>query len=166
MPTLKMRPTFAVDLPLPADEAAERISEGLEIHDSEGPSASLGRCTEFSVPRRDRRIWSPHLSVQVEDAGSASLLRGRFAPRPEIWTFLMFLYFTTGTLAFFGAMYGYAQWMIGQRPWALITVPAGLSVIALLHGTSVLGQVRARHQMEHLRGRLNGVLREAFGIEV
>ena len=162
MQPTKMRPTFTVDLPVPADEAAQRIRQGLETGDPPGSSDALGRCAELFVDRSQRRLWSPHLSVQVEETQSGALLRGRFSPRPEIWTFVMLLYFTTGTLTFFGAMLGYAQWIIGQTPWGLYVVPIGLLLIGLLHIVSLVGQLRARDQMQQLQDRLDAVLTEAF----
>jgi hypothetical protein len=160
-----MRPTFTVSLPVPADEAMQRIRSELKNHDQGASSISVGECAELFVSTKERRIWSPQLSIQVDEAESGSQLHGRFSPRPEIWTMLMFCYFTVTTLAFFGAMLGCAQWMIKQQPWALIAAPVGVAVVVTLHVVSLIGQRLGREQMHELRTRLDATLQTAFGIE-
>jgi hypothetical protein len=160
-----MRPTFRVELSTQADEAIERIGAALAASSDDGRSVSAGRCAELFVDERHRRIWSPHLSVQVEESEQGSVLLGRFSPRPEIWTLLMFLYFFTVTVVFFAAMLGCAQWMIGQTVWGLWVAAAGVLVIAGLHTASLIGQRLSREQMEQLRSRLDHVLSEAFPAE-
>ena len=104
MQVTKMRPSFAVNLSVPADDATERILHAVEACDPAGQSDSVGRCVELFVDPRERRLWSPHLSIQIEESEEGSRLRGRYAPRPEIWTLLMFLYFMTGSLVFFATI--------------------------------------------------------------
>jgi hypothetical protein len=157
-----MRPTFAVPLRLEADDAICRIEKEVKSAELGGRVISAGRCAEFSVAKSECRVWSPHLSIQLEEAEEGCVLHGRFAPRPEVWTFLMFLYFTMVFIVFIGGVYGYAQWVIGQRPWALVAVPAGLLLIGALHAASLVGQRLAHDQMERLHTNLNTVLDAAF----
>jgi hypothetical protein len=117
------------------------------------------------VDSRQRRIWSPHLSLQIEPSENGSILNGRFSPRPDIWTLLMFLYFTILTLVFFGAMLGFAQRMIGQTAWGFVAVAVGLPLIGLLHLASLVGQQLGREQMAELRSRLDAALQMTFGID-
>ena len=165
MRSLKMRPAFTIPLPVPADEAMDRVRVELQAESPLCGAVSTGRCAELLVDRSQRRLWSPHLSIQVEEAEEGSLLRGRFSPRPEVWTLMMFLYFTILSLAFFGAMLGCAQWMIAQTPWGLLAVPVGLALTVMLHVASLIGQHLGAQQIHDLQMRIEAVLQRAFGID-
>jgi hypothetical protein len=162
MRTATMRPTFVVELSSPADEAIERICRVLQAESSEGQTICAGRCAELFVADTQQRIWSPRLSLHVEDAQGGCTLHGRFSPRPEIWTFLMFLYFLTVTILFFAAMLGCAQWMIGETMWGFWGAAVGVLIMVLLHAASVIGQQLGHEQMQQLRQRLDDALQEAF----
>jgi hypothetical protein len=162
MTSKRMRPTFAVDLPLPADEAARRLQVQLGMSQFADTSMSSGRFADLLVDEADRRIWSPQLSIEIEDRDGASVLRGRFAPRPDLWTFIMFVYFFMAFLMLFGAALGYVQWTMDDRPWGLWAVPAGVAIIASLHGASQIGQRLGDEQMRHLRARLDDLVQRSL----
>jgi hypothetical protein len=116
---------------------------------------SKGRCAYFFVDEEERRLWSPHLSVQVEPKTSGSMLRGRYGPHPEVWTLFMFLYTAVGFLAIIGLMLGFVQIQSGMDPWGLWGVWIGVPGLAFLYGISAMGQKLSAHQMEELRSRID-----------
>jgi hypothetical protein len=158
MKAARMRPTFSVKLVLSAGEAIGRIRT--EIADSNLNSISAGRSAEFRVAETERRFWSPHLSVHLQDTADGSLLRGRFSPRPEIWTMFMFVYSVMTFAILFGAALGYVQWAMGDSPWGFYAVPIGAVVIVLLHAASLLGQRLSSDQTEQLREELDSLLQK------
>ena len=131
------------------------------LHDCPGcTGVSVGRHAELFVPEAERRVWSPWLSVTAEagDRGG-SLVRGRFSPHPHVWTLYMFLAFAIGFALLVGITWGYAQWAMDERPWALASVPLGAAALAGLYGASLVGQRLGADQMDHLEA----VLRELVG---
>ncbi|TWU38398.1 hypothetical protein [Novipirellula artificiosorum] len=156
--SLKMQPTFQVDLPIGADDAIKKIGDSIRTRESLKYAKAAGHCADFSVDPAQRRFWSPHLSIQVSDTETGSQLFGRFSPRPEIWTFFMFIYFVMACLIFGGAVWGYVQWFMNDRPWALMLVPISILVIVMLHFASLIGQGLSRDQMEQLRTQLDETL--------
>ena len=50
----RLRPTFYLDLPVPADEAVQRIREQITSADLGGSTMAAGRYTEFRV---DETSW-------------------------------------------------------------------------------------------------------------
>ena len=127
---------------------------------------AAGRYTEFLVDRAERRVWSPRLTVRIEEARSGSILRGRFSPRPDVWTGFMFLYFLVVFLIIFGATLGYVQQVSDEAAWGYWAVPLGLIVIAGIHLAGYVGQRLGADQMRELRGRLETVLSRQLGSEV
>lgn len=160
---MRMQPTFRVRVPGSISEATARL-QSAAASDAHGPHADAGgSCLDFRVAPEERRLWSPHLSVQLTPTDDGVVLFGRFAPRPEVWTFVMMLYFAAAFVAICGLVYGLVQVLLGATPWALAAIPAGLVVVLSLHVISLTGQRLSADQMEALRGRLDHVVREAFG---
>jgi hypothetical protein len=160
--TTKMRPTFSIPLNVTLDEAVDRLQARLASPEYSSGGVALGHCTELYIDASERRLWSPHLSIQLEEAEHGTVLNGRFSPRPEIWTFLMFVYMTMATTAFFGAALAYAQWVVGATLWGLAVAVLSVLAIVLLHGISLVGQRLSRHQMDELKLRLDTILEQAF----
>jgi len=160
----RLRPRFSVELPVAADEAAPRLREGLDSPDLMGSTMVAGRHAELLVDRAKRKIWSPRLTVRVEDAPEGSALLCRFSPRPDVWTGFMFLYFVMVFLVVFGATLGYVQQVSGEHAWGYWGIPVGLLIIALIHLAGYVGQRLAASQMRELRGRLEHVVARQFGV--
>jgi hypothetical protein len=116
---------------------------------------SVGRHAELFVPDADRRPWSPWLSVTADEHGNGSLLRGRFAPHPNVWTLYLFLAFGLGFALLVGTTWGYAQWATEKTPWALASVPIVIVFGTLLYLASQVGQKLGSEQMDHLRDALD-----------
>lgn len=154
----RMRPRFTVELPSSADELMQCIESTLEDDNLGCRGTSARRCAELFVDESERRLWSPHLSIQVQEVPQGSVLSCRYSPRPELWTFIMFVYFLMAFVVLFGSAFGYVQWLLGYTPWGLLAVPTGVSVIGLLHVASVVGQRLSSDQMALLRDRLDTIL--------
>lgn len=146
-----VRPTFRVPLDSPRSVAVERIRGGLGAREElRGRWRGKGRWAEIHVPEDERRIWSPRLSLRVDEVGDASELFGRFEPQPEVWTFIMFVYFASAFLAILGGTLGYVQWVSNEPAWGLWAVWTGVPLMALLHIASAVGQRLGREQMHDL----------------
>ncbi len=158
----RLRPTFTLELPLPADEAILRIRQGIDHQEMRESTMAAGRFAEFLVDEVERRVWSPRLTVRIEEAPRGSTLRGRFSPRPDVWTGFMFLYFLVVFGICFGATLGYVQQVSDETPWGYWVVPVGLLTIAGIHLAGYVGQRLGSDQMRELRGRLDAVLSRQF----
>ncbi len=165
----RLRPTFTVPLKLERGEAIERIREGLAASVPANRWLGKGRWAELHVPGDEQRIWSPHLSVRLDDLdahhrsagqpeGTRSVLFARFAPRPEVWTGFIFLYAVVAFLALLGGIFGYVQWASGESPWGLWAVWLGVPLLVALHLGSRVGQQWSQDQMVELKSILDPVI--------
>ncbi|MEO0529639.1 MAG: hypothetical protein AAF266_03575 [Planctomycetota bacterium] len=156
-----MQPTFRIALDGRPDEAIAALRSAVTRGVGGEHADAAGSCLDFRVAPEERRVWSPHLSIQVGDSEHGTELVGRFSPRPEIWTLVMMLYFAAAFVAIGGAVYGCVQWLLGSSPLALLLVPVALGAILGLHLTSLAGQQLSADQMKHLRDCFDRVLAEA-----
>ena len=152
---LKMQPTFRLESKLTPDDLISRMRKAIDTPRLNGKVDAAGNCFEFSVDQRDRRFWSPHLSDQISETQSGSLVFGRLSPRPEIWTMFMAIYAIVLIAMFGGLILAYVQWSLGTTTWALAVAPLGIGLLVLLHVTSLIGQNLSSDQMQELRARLD-----------
>lgn len=71
----------------------------------------------------------------------------------------MFLAFALGFSLLVGLTWGYAQWVMDQRPWALLSLPIGVAVGVGLYLASLTGQRLGAEQI----ARLDAALAELIG---
>ncbi|QDU54105.1 hypothetical protein [Aeoliella mucimassa] len=162
MKLLEMQPAFRVNVAAPPDEALRRLRQAIRSPELAGHAESAGPCLDFKVARSERRMWSPHLSVQLYPTDEGTELYCRFSPRPEIWTCVMMAYFAAVFVMFVAAIYGYVLYTLDVRPWPLLLVPLGAIVMFSLHVVSLVGQRLSNDQMEVLHDRLDRAVELAF----
>lgn len=162
MTTLRLQPTFQVAIPGTYDDAVRRLGAAASRGGLGAHTDAAGSCLDLRVDPAERRAWSPHLGAQLTPVDDGVVLFARFSPRPEIWTFVMMLYFAAACLACAGGVWGWVQYTLGETPWALIAVPVGLTAIVILHIIGVVGQRLSADQMHDLRDRLDRVVAEVF----
>ena len=154
----RLRPQFKLHLDLPREEAIQVLRAQLADSRSRDCWKGKGRWCEIHLPETEQRLWSPHLSLRLDHESQGSSIFGRFAPKPEVWTFFMFLYVLVAFLILFGGTFGYVQWASGEPAWGLWAVWLGIPFLGLIHLAAYLGQRLGQSQMEDLKSRLDEVL--------
>lgn len=154
----RLRPTFTLRLDLPREEAIERLRAQLAESRSRDCWKGKGRWCEIHLPEEEQRIWTPHLSLRLDHEAEGSSIFGRFAPKPEVWTFVMFVYVLVVFLILFGATFGYVQWASNERAWGLWAIWLGVPFLGLIHLAAYIGQRLGKRQMEELKSRLDEVV--------
>lgn len=153
----EVRPRFQIEIASDPDTLMKKVRERLSTcPDCTG--VSVGRHAELFVPDKERRVWSPWLSITAERRPDGSVLQGRFAPHPSVWTLYLFLAFGLGFALLVGTSWGYAQWAIERTPWALLCVPLVLLFGSGLYLASIVGQRLGAEQMDHLRATLEQLI--------
>jgi hypothetical protein len=117
-----------------------------------------GRWCEIHLPESEQRLWTPYLSIRADHEAEGSSLFARFAPRPGVWTFFVFLYAAIAFLMVLGGIFGYVQWASNETPWGLWAVGLGVPALLGLHVASYVGQRLARAQTRELQRRLDELL--------
>lgn len=155
METPHLRPVFSKELAAEPDVVMGRVRSRLSEPKRKEWGMVGGRSMDLYVQPAEEHFWSPHLTVQVEEAEAGSRLHGRFAPKPSVWTLFVFLYSVAAFGGMLGGAYGFAQWAMEVRPWALWSVPVAVLAVGGLYWASSVGQRLGAAQMAELRGRLD-----------
>lgn len=150
MATIRLRPTF--DIPLNGEDSADvwaRVQRSVEGRGLDGQFRR--RFAMISFVERERHFWSPWLHLDLRQTDEVTVLHGRFSPHPSIWTGLVFGYLALTVLAFFGAVFGFSQWLSGETPWGCVVIPVVAVLGMLVWITSQVGQRLAHDEMVELK---------------
>jgi len=158
--SLSMRPTFHEVVPVGKQELQRRILERLTHGLWSWESYSFDGYFEMHVPSKEVRIWSPHLSISLDDHGSETHIHGRFAPRQQVWTLVWVLYLAFIFSALFALLFALSTMHANDSEWAWVWMlcPGSLLGIAMLYVTSYVGQSWSRDQIESLKSQWTELL--------
>lgn len=160
MTTPSIRPHFDLEFRETADAVMARLRERLP-RCPRCTGISKGNHAELFVPQSERRIYSPWLSVTAEAEHDQTVLRGRFAPHPSVWTWYLFCSFGLAFCLLVGLSLAYAQWATETTPWGLVSLPICLVLAGLLVLASQIGQRMGADQMHHLKDALGDLTRDS-----
>lgn len=167
MADLEMRPRFALDVACDAGAVVRALREG--IAEAEPPLEGYfdaEHCV-LRIPEARRSFWSPELDLTFEPLGDAGgsgagvRVRCLFGPRPSVWTGFAFVYAVFAAAGVAGLLYGTAQLVLGEAPWALAAPAVSLALIGVVYGASFIGQGLAATQMYEIRRYLDACVERA-----
>lgn len=147
----RMRPRFECTIPCPPGEAARRLRSALGRPGAWCRGAVYPGHAVLHVPDAEQRVWSPFLTLDFDGEDGQTWCRGRFGPKPSVWSLFVAAYAFCACLTVFALVFGWAQGALGQAPWAYAVVPAaGLGALGV-YGLARWGQHRGDEQMVALR---------------
>lgn len=155
---LELRPVFEIHLRESREVAMQRLAEAFKDFNQPRIFLVHGEYGELHLPVSEHRMWSPHLSFYVTQEENESILRGRFAPRMEIWAFVWVLYLAMAFSAFFALTMEFSMRSIGESAWWHWLALAAILMIVLIYVVANVGQQWSSDQMHKLRGQLEEIL--------
>lgn len=154
MPWFRLRPTFTIALAESRDLVLEKIGRGFPLVQSAEQVLLYGDYGELHLPPAEHRLWSPHLSWNIQEDGAQSRLYGRFAPRVNVWCVVWIVYLLAVFTLFFALVIGATQQLVGHYPWGYWLAVGSALVWFGVYAAAQIGQQLSADQMEHLRQQL------------
>jgi hypothetical protein len=158
---LTLRPTFEIPIETSRDEAIAKIAESAKEFGEPKIFFAHGEYGELHLPTDQHRFWSPHLSFYVSQEQQGAVIRGRFAPRLEVWTLVWVMYLATIFTAFFSALMHFSMWSLNEKSWWNWLTVAALVALTAIYIIANVGQQWSSDQMKLLRDQLEGILAQA-----
>jgi hypothetical protein len=147
----RMRPTFEIPMKADGSRTMARIRARLERGSRRVCGQVRGDHAYVQTPPETQSLLSPHLNLELLERDGRTVLRGRFSPRPNVWTGFMAVYGTLACAGFAGLMLGWAQTTVDEYAWGFWLVPGSLALIAFVYGAAVIGQGLTQDEMYVLR---------------
>ena len=146
----RMRPRYE----LRCDDAAVVVRRRIAAAMAVTEATCRGEVEEHRIvvmTNAEHHFWSPELRVAVVDGDSGCVLRGRFGPRPAVWTMFAAIYAHLIFIGVAGAMYAMAQLALGRTPTAAWTIPIVIVVAVLVRVVAHIGQSLGADEMQVIR---------------
>ena len=148
----QIRPRFEVNSQHTVSEIEDIMRKALKSE--EAPCTGKVRYGYVSMyPKdEDHHYWSPHLSVTIEEnqEGEGTLLRGLYGPSPAVWTMFVFIYGIIALSIVIVTVIGFANMSIDESGQILWIVPLLILAFASMYLTSSIGQKKGHDQIEDI----------------
>lgn len=140
-PKLRIRPRFSIL----SDKSADDLNAAVRMRLSEDDFTVIGEAITghltLLIPLKDRKWWSPRLTISIESEDSGSRVRGVYSPDPGLWTMFMFLYAAFGFSFVIALMWGSSRWALDQGYDGLVY---SLLLLLLFAGTWLVARFGRR----------------------
>lgn len=83
----------------------------------------------IDVPKKDEHFWSPQLEVEIieNEENGKTIVKGILGPKPQVWTFFIFLHFIVAVIFIAMFVWFYVNWSLEKdfqiQKYLLITLP-------------------------------------------
>lgn len=106
----------------------------------------------IDIPAEENHFWSPQLNLEIEQIeDQKSLVKGLFGPKPQVWTFFMFIHFAMA-FAFIGFfIVAYVKWSLKSDYKTALTMTIILPILwIVMYFLGSLGKKTGHKQMDEL----------------
>lgn len=152
--THPVRSAFEIRTTLPPTSVLQAVHERLSKYPTRMSGIVCEGRIELYVPSSRQRLLSPQLTVDVAPLGKGgrgSLLRARLGAHPHVWALLVIASGVTAMLGLAASIFGYAQWVAGDAPWALWGLALAGFMTLLLRAVAWQGRRWNVAQVDELR---------------
>ena len=154
----QIRPRFEVKSPLSLEEIFNQTKIALESKGAPcNGQARLGFITLYP-PKNERHIWSPYLSVIIDEEEDGVLLRGHYGPSPTIWTLYILIYSFIALITLIVCIIGFANMAMGEPTNILWLLPVLCAMLVSMFLVSYYGQRKGYYQLMRMHHFFEDIL--------
>lgn len=157
---LFLRPRFS----LTSEKTQERILEDFaKTKDSEGQTFRIKVVDThifIDISEEESHFWSPQLHLEILEVEENKVkVKGIFGPKPQVWTFFMFLHFVVGVVFIGSAVWTYVNYSLEKSLMLPILLLIILPMVwILLYFVGRLGRDFGKNQIKKMQQFLLQVL--------
>ncbi len=115
----------------------------------------------IELPEEQQHFWSPWLDLHVREHEEGSVVCGRFAPAPAVWTMFMAIYGAFAFATFVALSFAFVQWMLGMTQWSWWVALGPVVGWGVSFAAALVGQGLGDSQIRLLSGFLDAALDDA-----
>ena len=114
----------------------------------------------IDVPKDEDHFWSPQLHIEVEsNEENKTIVKGLFGPKPQVWTFFMFIHFAVAVAFIVFFVVAYTRWNLKQDYSFALSMCIAMPVLwIILYILGQLGKKKGYKQMVQLDTFLSIIL--------
>jgi len=115
-------------------------------------SKITGHHIVLDIQENQSHFWSPQLHLEVEKTiDKATVIKGLFGPKPQVWTFFMFLHFAVAIAFLVFLVIAYSNYTLSKDYSFALTIDIILPIIwFIFYIGGQLGKKKGHKQMQEL----------------
>ncbi|MEX6626388.1 GTP-binding protein [Tenacibaculum pacificus] len=147
-----LKPRFQIDFQMNSEVLLNEIKKHLS-DETTYKMKVVDNHVIIDVPDKETHFWSPQLQLEVEEVTeTTSKIKGLFGPKPQVWTFFMFLHFVIATAFFIFGVVAYSNWSLKKTAILPIVMLVVLPIIwVVFYFVGTLGKATGKKQMDELK---------------
>jgi len=147
-----LKPRFKLEIEESQQEILDKFTANLEDKDCKYCSKISGNHIFLDVPKSEEHFWSPQLQVEViKDKEDKTIIKGILGPKPQVWTFFMFLHFVIAAAFIVFFVIFYVNWSLEKNYQFSKYMLIGLPILwIVLYVLGQLGKKKGYKQMVEL----------------
>ncbi len=147
-----LKPRFKIEVDQTKDEVLNKFKNIFESGDCEYCSKMTDNHIVIDVPKKMDTFWSPQLELEItENEENKTIVKGILGPKPQVWTFFIFLHFTVAFAFFVFLIVFLTRWNLNQNyTFSLIMLIILPIVWVVLYFSGQLGKKYGYEQMQEL----------------
>lgn len=125
-----LKPRFKMEFDASQEEILEKFKDNVEDKDCKYCSRISGNHIFLDVPKDEEHFWSPQLQVEiVKGEDNNTIVKGILGPKPQVWTFFMFLHFAVAVAFIVFLVMFYVNWSLGKEYQFTMYMLIGLPIL-------------------------------------
>ncbi|MCF6213533.1 MAG: GTP-binding protein [Flavobacteriaceae bacterium] len=147
-----LKPRFKVSLKASQEIVIKELGRIFKNTSCKYSSKIVNHHIVVDIPEEDNHFWSPQLHLEIEkETAETVLLRGHFGPKPQVWTFFMFLHFAVALSFFVFFVIAYSNYTLNKDYAFALTMCVVLPIIWIgFYIAGQLGKKKGHTQMQDL----------------
>ena len=111
-----LKPRFKMEFDQSQTEILNKFKENLAEKDCKYCAKLSGNHVFLDVPKEDEHFWSPQLQLEViKGENDKTIVKGILGPKPQVWTFFMFLHFVVAIAFVIFFVWFYVNWSLDKN---------------------------------------------------
>jgi len=151
-----LKPRFKFEVVGTEDDILKKFKNNLEKGDCVYCGKIVDNHIVIDVPKEKDTFWSPQLQIEIDkNENNKTVVKGILGPKPQVWTFFMFLHFAVAVTFFVFLVMFLTQWNLKQDyNFSLIMLIVLPIVWVVLYFSGQLGKRYGYGQMQELHSFL------------
>ncbi|MFK5890381.1 MAG: GTP-binding protein [Flavobacteriaceae bacterium] len=151
-----LKPRFKVSVDAPQKAVLKDFEDTFKSGNCPYCSKIVGHHIVLDVPIKQSHFWSPQLHLEVEkDNDKTTVIKALLGPKPQIWTFFMFLHFAVAIAFLIFLVIAYSNYTLDKDYGFALTMDIVLPVVWLVfYIGGQLGKKKGYKQMQELHDYL------------
>lgn len=154
-----LRPRFSINCTRKNTDVLETVLFSLKNTPHQYKTRISNNHIFVDIPAKDAHFWSPQLQFQIVEENGQTKIKGLFGPKPQVWTFFMFVHFIVATSFIGFAIMFYVKNKLNESVVFPVVMLVALPIIwFLLYFLGQLGKEAGKKQMNELKNFMKAIL--------